>query len=174
MLSALDLSRIQLAQLLGYTSRTVRRWVSGTRAVPRETIILLRLVLAGKIAIADIAAAAAARPRRDIEPDAVPTADQEPAAERGVGIGQLNSRVCRWPLWGNETPAADRMRFCGEAAIIGSPYCSAHAATAAPPPRNYEAPAGRGQFGCKPNLPAASTFPSRSSRVEGKSGRSAR
>jgi DNA-binding transcriptional regulator YdaS (Cro superfamily) len=44
----------QLAALLGRRPRTLRRWLAGTRAIPPEAAILLRLLLAGRITIMDI------------------------------------------------------------------------------------------------------------------------
>jgi GcrA cell cycle regulator len=36
-----------------------------------------------------------------------------------------SSRKCQWPLWGNDTPRAEK-EFCGERAVIGRPYCRVH------------------------------------------------
>jgi hypothetical protein len=131
-LSAIGLSRTELAHLLGYSARTVRHWTAGDRAVSRETIILLRLVRAGKLTVIEISAAAAQLPH-DLEPVMRPAADQEGAAI-GIGIDQLDSRVCRWPLWEDvprDARLGDQMRFCGGHAVVGSSYCSEHAAMAA-------------------------------------------
>jgi hypothetical protein len=75
-----------------YRSRSIRRWAAGSRPVPREGIILFRLLRARRITLDDIAAAV-----RGLEPVV------EPLPEPGVGIDELNSRVCHWPLWGNES-----------------------------------------------------------------------
>jgi hypothetical protein len=132
LLGALRLTRSRFAHLLGRAPRTIRHWACGTRPVPREAAILLRLAHAGKITVTEIAAAAA-RPLHGLEPVVGSIADPEPAVEVGIGIGigQLTSRTCRWPLWENGTPAAGQMRFCGEPTIVSSSYCSAHAVAAA-------------------------------------------
>jgi hypothetical protein len=44
------------AKLTGRDPRTVRKWVAGTNRLPPEAAILLRLMLAGKIAVRDIEA----------------------------------------------------------------------------------------------------------------------
>jgi hypothetical protein len=133
LITALRLSRSELARLFGYAARTARHWVFGSRVVPHEVIILLRLVYVGKITIADIADATV-RPQYGFESVIEPTADQKSAAEVGVGIDQLSSRMCRWPLWGNvprDARLGDQMRFCGKATVASSPYCSEHTTTAA-------------------------------------------
>jgi hypothetical protein len=53
-LSRLGLSQAGAAALVGADPRTSRRWALDERAVPESVAILLRLMLAGKIAAADI------------------------------------------------------------------------------------------------------------------------
>ena len=116
MLIVLGLSRTRLASLLARAPRTVRHWAFGTRIVPREVAILLRLACMHKITVDDIA-------NRGFEPVA---ADQDSAQEIGLEIDQLNGKTCRWPLQESKTS----MRFCGEVTVTDSVYCSAHAAAA--------------------------------------------
>lgn len=57
-LSRLDLSQVGAARLVGADPRTGRRWALDERPVPECVAILLRLLLAKKITIADIEAVA--------------------------------------------------------------------------------------------------------------------
>lgn len=54
----LDLSQVGAARLVGADPRTVRHWAAGDRSVPACVAILLRLLLAKKITIADVENAA--------------------------------------------------------------------------------------------------------------------
>lgn len=57
-LAALDLTATSAARLLGVTDRTARYWAKGDNAVPSPVAILLRLMLAGRLAREDVEAAA--------------------------------------------------------------------------------------------------------------------
>lgn len=57
----LGLSQVGAARLVGADPRTGRRWALGERAVPECVAILLRLLLAKKITIADVESAASDR-----------------------------------------------------------------------------------------------------------------
>jgi hypothetical protein len=54
----LGLSQVRAARLVGADPRTGRRWALGERAVPECVAILLRLLIAKKITIEDVEAAA--------------------------------------------------------------------------------------------------------------------
>ncbi len=56
-ISRLDLSQVGAARLVGADPRTGRRWALSERPVPECVAILLRLLLSGKITIADIESA---------------------------------------------------------------------------------------------------------------------
>lgn len=56
-LDRLGLSQLGAARLFDANDRTVRRWAIGERAVPTQVAILLRLLIAKKITIADVEAA---------------------------------------------------------------------------------------------------------------------
>lgn len=56
-LAWLGLSQVAAARLLGADARTSRRWALGERSIPPTVAVLLRLLIAGKIAQTDIAAA---------------------------------------------------------------------------------------------------------------------
>jgi len=53
-LDRLDLSQVGAARLVGADPRTGRRWALGERPVPECVAIILRLLVAGKITMADI------------------------------------------------------------------------------------------------------------------------
>jgi hypothetical protein len=57
----LGLSQVGAAKLLGSDPRTARRWALGERSVPEPVAIILRLMLAGKIATADVEAVRASK-----------------------------------------------------------------------------------------------------------------
>lgn len=57
----LDLSQVGAAKLVGADPRTARRWALGERSIPECVAILLRLLLAGKITVADVEAVAGRR-----------------------------------------------------------------------------------------------------------------
>ena len=50
----LDLSQVGAGRLVGADPRTARRWALGERPVPDCVAILLRLLVAGKITVADV------------------------------------------------------------------------------------------------------------------------
>lgn len=56
-LDRLKLSQLGAARLIGADPRTARRWALGERDIPQCVAILLRLLLAGKISVADVDAA---------------------------------------------------------------------------------------------------------------------
>jgi hypothetical protein len=55
-LARLGLSQVKAAHLFGSDPRTSRRWALGERDIPICVEIVLRLMLAGKITVADIEA----------------------------------------------------------------------------------------------------------------------
>jgi DNA-binding transcriptional regulator YiaG len=57
-LAKLGLTQQQAARLFRHDERTMRRWIGGDRGIPQGIAILLRLLLAGTISIADVQAAA--------------------------------------------------------------------------------------------------------------------
>lgn len=56
-LDRLKLSQLGAARLVGADPRTARRWALGERTVPECVAILLRLLIAAKITVADVDAA---------------------------------------------------------------------------------------------------------------------
>jgi transcriptional regulator with XRE-family HTH domain len=53
-LAAIGLSQLALAQRLGRDRKTIYRWVNGHRPAPREVLILVALLRAGKISLDDL------------------------------------------------------------------------------------------------------------------------
>ena len=56
-LDPVGMTQRKLAALLGRDERTIRHWLAGSRSISREVAILVRLLAAGRITIADIEAA---------------------------------------------------------------------------------------------------------------------
>ena len=57
-LDMLDVTQLRIARLFGTTPRTIRRWRDGTRRTQRGVDIVLRLLAAGAITVAQVEAAA--------------------------------------------------------------------------------------------------------------------
>ena len=53
-LARLNLTQVGAARLLGADPRTSRRWALGERSVPEPVAILVRLLIASKITVADV------------------------------------------------------------------------------------------------------------------------
>jgi hypothetical protein len=53
-LDKLDITQVGLARMIGKDGSTVRRWISGVVPVDETVAILLRLMLAGKVAERDV------------------------------------------------------------------------------------------------------------------------
>ena len=60
-LKRLGLHPIEAGRLLGHTTRSVYRWLEGTREISPGIAIVLQLLLAGHVTVAQVRAAAAAR-----------------------------------------------------------------------------------------------------------------
>ena len=63
-LERLEVSQLGAGRLLGVDGRTVRAWIADAARIPESVAILVRLLAAGKIAIADIEAAMTPSKRR--------------------------------------------------------------------------------------------------------------
>lgn len=53
-LLAIGVTQLQLAQHLGRDRKTIYRWVNGRRPAPREVLMLIALLRAGKISLDDL------------------------------------------------------------------------------------------------------------------------
>jgi hypothetical protein len=143
MLNTLGLTQHRIARLFGITPRSFRRWVHGERRIPRGIIILVRLLSAGVVTVAQIEATVPARangsakPRpptpRLVEPEPEQSAlaraevatfaDLSPAAAVVVA---LVPGACRWP---EGDPGRPGFRFCNDP-VAAPPYCARHRARA--------------------------------------------
>jgi transcriptional regulator with XRE-family HTH domain len=151
MLDALGLTQHRIARLFGITPRSFRRWVRGDRRTPRGIIILVRLLRAGVVTIAQVERAAVpartngrTKPRpptpRRVEPEpeqsavaraeAAAFADLSPVA---AAVVALVPGVCRWPEGDPGSPAGG-FRFCNDP-VAAPPYCARHRAQAYLAPR---------------------------------------
>jgi hypothetical protein len=120
-IGALGIAQHRVAQLFGVGPRSVRRWQNGDRRVPCGVGIVLRLLAAGTVTVAQ--AEQAARTNGSAKPGA-------PAAD-----------VCRWPCG---DPARPDFHFCGSPVASG-PYCDAPLRVAPAPEQPVVAPAALGQ-----------------------------
>lgn len=53
-LASLGLSQSEASRVLGVTSRAVRMWVAGDRAVPEPLAKLVKLLASGKVTVDDV------------------------------------------------------------------------------------------------------------------------
>ena len=157
-LDMLDVTQLRIARLFGTTPRTIRRWRDGTRRTQRGVDIVLRLLAAGAITVAQVEEAAAdpapARangggakgeppaPRHAApapkQPALAPRrartatlADPSPTTSVVEQVCALTSGTCRWPLG---VPGQPGFRFCNSA-VVTAPYCPRHRAMAYLAPR---------------------------------------
>jgi hypothetical protein len=139
-LDALDIAQHRVAKLFGVGPRSVRRWVHGDRSVPRGVDVLVRLLRAGVVTIAQVEQAAvparasgSVKPKppapRRVEPEpkqsagtraeAAVFADLSPAA---AAVVALVPGTCRWP---EGDPECSGFRFCNDP-VAAPPYCERH------------------------------------------------
>ena len=151
-LGALGLEQQRVAQLFGVKPRCVRRWRHGDRPVPCGVAIVLRLLAAGAVTVAQVEQAAVSVPggmngSAGLEPLAPLLGD--PAPEQSVlarakaatlvdsnlttaeKVCALTSNACRWPCGDPERPD---FHLCGDS-VVEKPYCDHHRAMAFRPNR---------------------------------------
>ena len=151
-LGALGLAQHRIAQLFGVGPRSVRRWQGGERRVPCGVGIVLRLLAAGAVTIAQVEQAAVAVPtwtngsakREPPAPLSVAPAPERSAAapaeaatlaDPGLSTAEkvvaLAPEDCRWP---HGDPGRPDFYFCCSP-VTERPYCQHHhaLARAAPP-----------------------------------------
>ena len=63
-LERLEVSQLGAGRLLGVDGRTVRAWIADAARIPEAVAILVRLLVASKITVEDIAAAKGTYPKR--------------------------------------------------------------------------------------------------------------
>ena len=154
-LGALGIAQHRVAQLFGVGPRSVRRWQHGDRRVPCGVSIVLRLLAAGTVTVAQVEQAALPVPARTnggakpdppvpllVEPAPTPAtlvraeaatfADSDlTTAEKVIALAPT---ACRWP-YGD--PRHPDFHFCGSP-VARKPYCEQHHALA------YVADSGHG------------------------------
>jgi len=160
-LGVLDIAQHRVARWFGVNARSIRRWRDGTRRAQRGVDIVLRLLAAGAITIAQVEAAAAGpapartngtkpEPPAPLRAEPAPEEQSASAPRRAktatlVGPGSTTPVVeqvvalaagCRWPCGDLGHPD---FHFCGGMVTRG-PYCEHHRAMAYLAPRS-----GRGQ-----------------------------
>jgi hypothetical protein len=143
-LGALGITQHRVAQLFGVGPRSVRRWQVGDRRVPCGVGIVLRLLAAGTVTVAQVEQAAVPIPTRtncSAKRSAPASLRVEPAPEQsalahaklaGPGlttaakVGALTPEACRWPCG---DPGHPDFHFCGSP-VAKRPYCEHHRAMA--------------------------------------------
>jgi transcriptional regulator with XRE-family HTH domain len=123
-LGALGLQQRQIANLLGVGARNLRRWRSGDRRIPYGIALLLRLIAAGAITVAQLEQAAAVLAKGGDDGGAVCLDSDATTAEK---VFALTATTCRWPLGDPDRPD---FRFCREPVAAGKVYCETHCSRA--------------------------------------------
>jgi len=151
-LGALGIAQRRVAQLFSVGPRSVRRWQHGDRRVPCGVGILLRLLAAGAVTVAQVEQAAVPVPARTNsgakpEPPAPllvePALDQsalararaaaraDPGLTTAEKVIALALGACRWP---GGDPRHSDFYFCGDP-VAEKSYCKHHHALAYMAPR---------------------------------------
>jgi hypothetical protein len=158
-LDALGIAQQRAARLFGVGPRSVRRWQDGDRRVPRGVDIVIHLLAAGTVTIAQVEAAVAIPARTNGSaklgapapllvapaPEQSVVAGAEAAAPAGPGLSTaekvcaLSADVCRWPCG---DPACPDFHFCSSP-VARKPYCEHHRAMAYAPPLTGSGPGAR-------------------------------
>jgi len=151
-LGALGITQHRVAQLFGVGPRSVRRWQYGDRRVPCGVGIVLRLLAAGTVTVAQVEQAAVPIPARTNggakpgppapllvapapEPSALARSEAAALADPGLTTAEkvcaLTPEVCCWPCG---DPGHPDFHFCGSP-VAKRPYCEHHHAMAYVAPR---------------------------------------
>ena len=162
---AFGLTQRRIAQLFGVGPRSVRRWQHGDRRIPRGVDIVLRLLAAGAVTVAQVEQAAvpvpvrtngSARPVPPVPllvapapaPAALARAEVTTFADSGLTTAEkiiaLAPEACRWPCG---DPRRPDFHFCSDPVAEG-PYCEHHRTMA------YMAPRTGGGHGARIRLVA--------------------
>src|SRR5262245_4263674 len=162
-LGAVGIAQHHVAQLFGVSPRSVRRWQHGDRHIPCGVGIVLRLLAAGAVTVAQVEQAAVSAPARTngdakseppalllVEPapeqSALTPAKAATLADSGLTTAEkviaLALGACRWPCG---DPRHPDFHFCGEP-VAQSPYCDHHRTIA------YMAPPTGGRHGARIRL----------------------
>jgi len=151
-LGTLDIQQHHVARLFGVTPRSIRRWQHGDRRVPCGVGIVLRLLAAGAVTVAQVEQAAVFVPARTngsakpeppapllVEPAPAPAtlvrAEAATFADSGLTTAEkviaLAPGACRWPCG---DPGHPDFHFCGDP-VAKRPYCEHHRTMAYMAPR---------------------------------------
>jgi hypothetical protein len=151
-LGVLGLPQERVAQLFGVQPRCVRHWRYGDRPVPCGVGIVLRLLAAGVVTVAQVEQVAApvlVRTNGSAKSESPAPLLGEPAPEQSAlaranaatlvdsilttaeKVCALTSNACRWPCGDPEHPD---FHFCGDS-VVKKPYCDHHRAMAFRPNR---------------------------------------
>jgi GcrA cell cycle regulator len=150
-LGALGIAQHRVAKLFGVGSRSVRRWQYGDRRVPRGVDIVLRLLAAGTVTVAQVEQAAVPIPVRTNgsakpgppAPHLVAPAPEQSALARAKAAtltdpGTTVEKVCALTpeifCWPCGDPGHPDFHFCGSP-VAKRPYCETHRAIAYAPAR---------------------------------------
>jgi DNA-binding transcriptional regulator YiaG len=142
-LDALGIAQRQAARLFNVNMRHIRRWRHGDRRVPRGVSIVLNLLIAQKVTLAEVEQAAIPVPARtNGRAKSKPPAPVfvEPAPEQSTlapahansslttaeKVYALASEACRWPCG---DPRHPDFYFCSNP-VAEKPYCDHHRAMA--------------------------------------------
>jgi hypothetical protein len=165
-LGALGIAQHRVAQLFTVTPRSVRRWQSGDRHIPCGVNIVLRLLAAGAVTVAQVEQAAVPVPARTngsakpgppapllVEPapeqSALTRAKAATLADPGLTTAEkvcaLTPEACCWPCG---DPGHPDFHFCGSP-VAKRPYCEHHRTMA------YVAPLSGSGHGARASARAA-------------------
>jgi DNA-binding transcriptional regulator YdaS (Cro superfamily) len=143
-LGALGIAQHRVAQLFGVGPRSVRHWQAGDRRVPCGVSIVLRLLAAGTVTVAQVEQAAVpisartnggAKPKPPTSLLVAPAPEQsalartklaDPGLTTAEKVCALTPEACRWPCG---DPGRPDFHFCGDP-VAKRPYCERHRAMA--------------------------------------------
>src|SRR5262245_6137747 len=139
-LDTLDIPQSRAAKLFRVSARHVRRWRSGARRPPPGVAVVVRLMMAGKVKIADVEQAAVpanddAKGKPPAPLRAAPAPEEQSASARAktaaLAICELTPEICHWPLG---DPQCLDFHFCSKI-TTRPPYCEEHRRVAYLAPR---------------------------------------
>jgi len=162
-LDAFDITQCRAARWFDVAPRSIRRWLHGSRRIPRGIGIVIHLLVVGAVTADQVAKAAAAvasipaRTNGGAEPEPPAPLLVAPALETPADPGPaiatttaakvygLAVGTCRWP---DGDPRHPDFHFCGNPVTKKKPYCEHHHAMA------YMAPPTGGGHGARIRLVA--------------------
>jgi hypothetical protein len=144
-LTAFGIKHRSAARWFRTSERNIRRWKSGTRKTTPGVAVVVRLMMAGKVTVADVELATglvAPRTNGGVEPEpsAPVLVEPEPEPEQSAGaraevaafvglspaaaaVVALDDANCRWPCG---DPGHPDFHFCCDPVGEKPPYCERH------------------------------------------------